>query len=511
MGKSYIYKADAAEFTVKGASYDVSAVDMTLMPNALPMIKVSVSVDRSESGSVIHSLSLKSLASSLNDLVKLAGEKETASLSLTLTKYDASTGASVGTQSLNVSGWTLIGAGLNGVTTTGSFALECTIAHPIYELMTHGGFFSSLFRRPSYKDIVGDNPLAVGINTFDYLSTTIDAMDQKHIIFRSAPISPKGQSPQRILSSVSASFKSVPTLMRDHLHWSGPGGGLPLSRYLGSVSDGLRPAICKEWESFITKGGSVWDALMDATASFGLFVIPDYASTSLPVTPADPWNSSEIDIGEEDSYNLSFPGVDPSPIRGVAGVPETDGGFLSMLSTFSRTKSEKVGMSSGMLAFVPESGGTVNGVFSSVSLPAWILSAVQLSAAYAELGLDAYSDEPGTPPNSESGENNPIKDVNAASMQYLSYMFSIMFKKKLEAAVACPLMFSSGGATILPGKVASFVSGKKVLFRGMLVSVTHHVDVFSGYGSTMLHFGWCRPKDQYSVTSGYQDNPPLYS
>ena len=521
MPRSVIHRVKEVSFSVGGSSYDVASIDMTLMPNALPMIKVSVAPESggkaSASGSSsIHALSLESLSSALNELIEKAARNEEASLHVSVEAIDASSGGKDKDQVLDISGWILIGAGLGNVTTTNTFSMECTIAHPVYKLAMHGGFYSNLFKRMELKKVSSSitDPIDAGIKAYrEIIDKSGD--DNKYILSNGGVIQPPSKPPDGILSDAQAIFDEVPGIIASTLEWvpsiGGGNSSLPCASYMSLLIPGLKYAVCNAWLNATRRGGSVWDSFQDMTSLFGLSMIPDYTKERLPVTPYFPWVPPTITINEDDGYHVSFPGSDPSPIYGTAGVDESNGGFVTTLSTYDRTWAEKTGKDAGMLAFVPESGANVNGAFVGVSFPGWLTSALHLAAQFAEIGLTAFADSPLEPDPAQAGENLPVGCLVDAKMAYLSYIFSVYFKKRLEASLGCPLMFTAGEAPIIPGYVAEYKAGGSTLFEGTLVSVTHHIDMASSSGTTSLHFGWCRPGGGYDITNKYGGVCPIYS
>ena len=522
MPKSVIHTVKSVSFSVEGTEYDVSAIDMTLLTNSFPIIKVSIAPESARTaaasgGPKIHKLSLESLNKALKDLIEKAAENKKAKLELSVIGQNAVTKEEEEEQKLSINDWLLIGAGLGNVTTTNTFSIECTIVHPIYELALYGGFFSNIVKRLELVNVSkgASNPLDAGKIVCQEILDKWEEQDTS-ILDNGATIPPAHKNAIGILGDVKSVFEKVPSMFDDRLEWDskiGGGSGLPCQEYLGPIEDGLKYAICNTWLSALLHGGSVWDAFMDITSVCGCWMIPDYTKkdNKLPVTPAFPWMQPEIAIKEEDGYVVSFPGADPTPIYGVAGVVESAGGFGSLLSTWINNNSEKTGKDGGMLAFVPESDGKVTGSFAGVTFPGWLAEALYVEAVLADSGFTAYGEKPEEPDTPPSGKNTYVGCVNDAKMAWLSYMYSIFFKRKLEATVGCPLMFTSGGKTILPGYSAKYVSGDKTLFEGTLVSVAHHIDMESGSGTTALHFGWCRPDGGYPITNKYGYKCPIYS
>lgn len=522
MARSYLHTVDSVDFQIAGFGFlDVASMSMTLEPGCFPMATVGVALagggrtGTHGNNTTVNAHTLGELNRRLNMLIELAAESRRCNLSMKLTTTRMTDGKT-GTQSIELRNWILVAAGIGSVTTTNSFSVQCTIAHPAYRLAMHGGFctnFNERLHLESLADKVKD-PVSAGVLVYGRIK---EIQNELHFKDSGGIVRPGGKSPTAIMDEVKGVFDSIPDLIGESLEWSPAlGGGSTGIPFKDLLTAKLRKAVQQLMlETWMPVGAnSVWDIFMQCVCpEFDLTVVPDYTKEKLPVCPFYPWMTSTMELNEDDLFEMAFPGVDPAPIYGVCASPQMEMINDQFPSTYAREKAENLSDKANVLAFVPEANADINGKFFSGALPEWLCSAIQLAPGEGKQDVESSTYDGSIPQESpKAGDNPEMKSANSLKMSCLAYTFLKSFKKRLEATINCPLLFSRNGEDpFLPGGVLSVNNSSGTLIRGMVVSMTHSIDMGSGMGSTSMHLAFCQPADGYPVLKEVMDKNPMYS
>lgn len=521
MPRSYLHTVREVHFQIEGLGWlDVTGFSMTLQPGSVPMATVGVALAgggvsaTKTNRATINPLSLGSVNDNFNKILALS-EKVTLCNFRMLMDTTRLTDGKTGEQSIDLKGWVLVAAGLGSVTTVSGFSCACTIAHPAYLLAMHGGFATNLNERLGYERLASrvKDPISAGRLIYGRVS---DCKSELKILDDGSEIKPGGKSVLSIMKEVGSVFKDIPDLIDRYVEWDpsvGAGSnGIPFSGKLtGKLSTATKMVMLESW---LPIGAySVWDILVTIIlAEFDLTIIPDYTRERLKVGPFYPWMSPSMELNEDDLFELSFPGTDPSPIYGVCASPRMQEGTFKAPSSYSGQKAENATDQGSVLAYVPKEGADINGKFFSTSMPEWLCTAVMLAPGLnsQDVASGSYSGKPGAAPS--SGNSKEIEVSNSLKMSCLAQEFLKEYKKRLEATVNCPLLFSRNGEDpFLPGKVLSVRNENGELLSGYVVEITHTVDTVNGTGTTGMHLAYCRPPGGYDVLKDVMDKNPMYS
>ncbi len=525
MSKAYIHTVESVDFQITGFGFlDVTSFSMTLEPGGIPTASVGVALAgggrRATNGNntTVNLLSVGETARRFGMLMRLAEKNTLCNLRFRLITTRANDGAK-GTQEILLKGWILTAVGIGNLTTTRGFQVKCSISHPVYNLSMHGGFCTNFNQSLGLEKLIGSvkDPLSAGVAVYDKISKLSDANKLK---FLSSPdtIHPGGKNATDIMKEVNSVFGTIPKLLDQYLEWKpelgGGKNGIPFSKFLTSnMEKAAKKVMMETWIPVGTN--SVWDILIGSTcAEFDLTVIPDYTKDKLPITPYYPWLSATMELNEEDMFDITFPGTDPAPIYGLTSSPQMINTGNLYIGSFSGTEGENLLDKASVLAYVPSANSDINGKFFSGALPEWLVAVCEEAPGFApqEPKMTGFSgDHPGN--TSGSGDNEEMKKSNSFKMQCLAQEFLKMYKKRLEATITCPLLFSRNGEDpFLPGKVLSIRTSKGyILFEGYVVSLTHSIDMESGGGATSFHLAYCRPEGGYPIVKEVMDKNPMYS
>lgn len=523
MSKPYLHTVKDVNFYMPGfGSLDVSSFSMTLTPGAIPMAQIGVALAGGSKGAnrsgvtTINPLSLGTLQRNLNMLLEKASQAQECNIRMRLETKRLTDNKS-GTQEILLKGWILVAAGLGSVTTTNGFSCMCTVAHPIYKLAMHGGFCTNLNESLKLENLVDKvtDPLKAGILVY---KRVLESKSKLKLNSSEGSIKPGGKSPTDIMKDVEEVFKEIPTLLEKYLEWKpelgGGKDGLPFKSMMTEPT--FKKATAMEMlNTWLPVGSnSVWDIFVKGVCSeFDLTVIPDYTKEKLPLTPYYPWISSTKYINEDDAFELVFPGIDPAPIYGLCSAEQTemmaDGYTGSWLKQIMESLDDKV----TVLAYVPKTGAEVNGSFFTGAVPEWLSTVFQIAPGFSNQAVKTTSYAQDIPQQTaSSGDNKPVALMNKLKMASLAQEFLKLYKKRLEATVSCPLLFSRNGEDpFLPGQVLSIKNQNGTLLQGYVVSVTHNIDMHSGQGLSQFHLAYCRPESGYEAVKDVLDKNPMYT
>ena len=521
-GSNYVYTARKAVLSVAGASYDVMSLDLNLELGAIPEVIVGIAPNAAGSaGTNIHSLSLSDVCSTLNKLIKASDGLARGTVGVQLDMFDASRESGKGRSDscwIKLDNWILKGAGIDNVSTTSGFTMTCTLAHPALELCMDGGFFTNVGCSLNLADasMQATNIVEAGEKAYQCLYNAINANPLSRISDE-VPISPSGMSSVAILAEVVKRLGNVSGKIRKYLKWNALGmSNLPLGDVLTQQQlYSLKYLMCMSWLG--NDGGSehsVWDSFMSLASSMGCVLVPQYDEEQLTVCPRFPWADPSVEISEDDTYSILFPGTDPSPLFGVCSSPSVIGGNNDRMNSYFITAGEQneMGAAATSLAFVPSSSDK-NGVFMTVTIPPWLDAVTSFGAGFGDQRNTSGDWSRGAPPKEEkpAGDSTQLKARNSAEMKYLSAVFCNQYKLMMQARVNCRFMPKLGGRTLFPGRVAAVkTQSGDTLFEGYVTTVTHHVSMPLGRASTNIMMNHCRPAGGYDITKGYGKKNPLY-
>lgn len=523
MPRSYLHTVRKVDFQIEGLGWlDVVGFSMTLEPNSIPTAVIEVALAgggksaTKTNRATVYPFSLGMVNSDFNKVLKMSAQSARCNFDMTMDTVRLSDGKK-GTQEISLKGWVLASAGLGSVTTVSGLTCTCTIAHPIYLLAMHGGFCTNFNERLGYGELAEDvtDPINAGKLIYGRI---IDVQEELEFVTGDADIKPGGKSPSDIMDDVKKVFSDIPDMIDRYLEWDpSVGAGTNGIPYEDLLTDRLLMATkVSMLESWVPIGVySVWDILVNCVcADFDLAVIPDYTKERLKVGPYYPWLSPSMEINEDDAAEIVFPGVDPAPIYGVCASPQMEEINSQYPSIFSGKKEGGLENQATVIAYVPEGGAEINGKFFSGALPEWLSTAIAIAPGLNEQPVEpkTYSEKEPEPQESSSGDNEEAGSATDMKMACLASQFLKGYKKRLEATVNCPLLFSRNGEDpFLPGGVLAVRNEDGVLIKGYVASMTHTISMDSGNGVTSFHLAYCQPDGGYDILKDVMDKNPMYS
>ena len=530
-----VYTCKTVTLTITGSSGTwkppVSGVVIELKEGAIPRMFVTVDPLHTQGDAVLPAA--KSTLASMEGWISKAQEyavdpDSRAAISVQL----ISSVPSALDQTINVSGWLVKAAGLNGASAAGNFSVEVEIEHPAGIIdrtiaMVPNRNSEPLWSYDAYLDpltgftgALRDMVAAEGASTI--ISTITSSSDCEVI--------PGAQS-NVDLSVVNDKAVSMLTKVADALEnnldwtttWPGNAGtgynNLPFQSGCFNPDNNPNMPLALQYSipSYINlQDGSVWASLADNfLPQWQLTLVPTFWG-NLQVMPFTPWANPSITIYDDEISDMNFPGVDPAPVGG-AHVQFSQSGSGP---AFAHWPSGSVGYNLvSDVIYISTAATNLNkpsGRIIPVAIPGWLQQCMNGDAALCgsvnsplpgEQNSTTITTENLTPQtaipvsSAEAAKNSPINQY-AGAIYSLAYQFYLSyFRNRVEGSMSTCLLYQAAGSQwtnnyVVPGcvvRVTSRAEGTDIL-DFYAISVTHVLN--AGKQAYSQWVGrYCRPPE----------------
>ena len=518
---NFIYTVSTSHFDVGGTEYPVSFATLTLSLNSIPTCTVGIApAGATEDSVVVNTLSVRTIRDTYEELGKKAVDLTESSLHIVVDKYDSSTSSKIGSQSIELNGWLLIGVGLSELNVTTGFSLTCTIAHPAYNLTRYAGFFFSSSGTVDFKTVLNKitNPVDAGLAAIDevILKNSNEIIPLCEGIKTSTPIKTQEQVTDILKEAMQKSRDNIEKYLRWDSAFSGGKYDLPgESEATAEMLEGIKYALADMWlyEAPGTSG-SAWDTMNSVAGLLYLDIVPTYMYPELTVTPSNPWKEVSLKIDESDVSDLTLPSIDPAPIFGVIQY-EGNGAQVSETTwTYQESAGQHTYVQPTNLAFVPADNDISSGKLIGAGTPGWVLMAMHVATALSKgetFTFEEDTEQVKKPMEPESGDSQDLTKWNTIKMMCLASMFMKAYRAQVSAQLQCPFMTrTEDGALIIPGKVMSFHSEGGEVFTGHVESVMCTVNCERSIGSTHISVSYCSSTGYTNNVLGSSPQVPLF-
>ena len=518
------------DFTVGSKAYAVSAVTILLRDKAIP--EATVVVDPTHSPSAA---SPTATVTGLSDLAKWSAEAQTLALkrestNLSIRVYQRGTKV----QSVTLTDWKLISAGIGSVSASGSFSMVFTIQHPIGLTDVGNLFFGNLLgaQQGNYVPVVTD-VLAAFTSAFDYLV-------KKTLNPKLSDISglPTGAvSPTKTAANYNAQMKVALDALNSSLEMAPGIQGWPAIACLelmGAV-DTRKKNMARKFMEHLVSGpdATIWEFISNILCgTWGLTTIPVYWKPKLILTPFEPWQAPKIYILPSDISNMTLPAVDPSPVVGTYATASYDamGG-----STVWAAEGE-MQSSIEYVMYAAAGPDKLKGRVVPVALPEWINTFVSKEATVnptksnlavhsksgISLGPNNASDKDQVPGGASDKKPNWHAYLGMA-YRYAFHAFLSLFRAGVQTSVIMPLtiqaltndtedgyVYPGVVARVIPGGITSESVGQSIS-DFYITSVVHTMDCGQGKASTEIVGSYSRPAGAFPGIVNEGQKNPIYS
>lgn len=507
--QSVVYTQKKASFTIDGTPYDVASVTLALATNGIPTYTVGISAEVSKGEaqkSYVHTLSLKDLAKTYQDLQKKALILAACNLEVELEAHPQITL----TTKLDLKEWLLTYVGMSHITTTNSFALICTVSHPAYRLTLQPGCIYTGIGGINFSKMASDpqkpiqNPLEAAEKAIELVKKANDAPKKQKIFGKNdVPTSVELENMQEMRDKIAGRMDDVKKLAEKYLKWDTNGAyvrhgtNIPGAFVLKTMVDGIKYSLLKDWTTHLFEL-SYWDALCRIGAEYGYEVLSTYDQDALVVCPALPWKDtgkSTISLPDQAVYSVLLPGQDTTPIFGYiakTGMAIPAGGHITVYSSGA----EKTTTVPAVMPFIPRNPENSTGRITHVRIPDWITSTRQRASQNENTkgtttnGTN-YSGGLHDPASISSGDNKQLGELTPGIQMHLENYFQQEYKKGVTAVLSCPFFTAIQGKTLFPGQRLKFITEGQALFYGTVRTVHHAIDCATSSAETQITLSHC--------------------
>ncbi len=525
---STIKRAELTLKSVAGGEWKppVSVVEIMLEPSSIPTVTVHVApgFDADDQSPAPQRPTLQTFNAWLARALAYTVDK-TAKANLSL---DVWANAPEHEQFLDLHDWSIIGAGLDGLSTQGGLSLRITLAHPAYALAEGSGAPGNLKEPPDF-DVVRDKP-----NILEALRAALQSWAEAE----RKPADEDGdacytevedaEAVETTLDKLLARVKESLTQLRNTLVWD---TALPRN----TVNYGAWPTVGDCLADHVENiaysltqfaGGmesvSLMDILTTIIHEFQLAIVPTFWKEQLQVMPFSPWAHPAIQVGEYEIANFVFPGIDPAPVAGLRMPYVSYQGVENNTYLQADDDTPAVIPVPGEVLYVPQKlldNGLI-GAFTVMSPPSWWTAAQENTGGTGmNNSVPSYNtddigpEEPAEPPQPEDTRRAFVGALSGVARQY----FLTLFKQQVEVAFATPLRIKSQGSFwednwVTPGCVARIFAGpeQSPMLDCYLTRVVHTINIAESRAATTWTGNWCRPPDGYAGLAENGDYNPLY-
>lgn len=507
----------------------VASIAIDLRENAIPEITCVIDPDpshmalRDDGGKIPDAIqpSLSSLKQYSDNIQAMALDLEsTASLTFDIVDID-----DVVLQSLELTGWRVVGGGIQDAAASGGFALGVTIQHGVSiadqatanignsgdsdarNTGATGGILDSyitLLTRWATPPRIGE-----GLATISACSTGISDGAPVAAAARSRLVTTLARLGEKFLWAV-----EWPNNTPGYTAW-------PLERTC--LADATLDTRAKVLYNSIPSLGdaSPWETLVaNICSEYCLTVIPTYWKDALTVIPASPWGHPVITVYDDEVSAVTLPPADPAPCAGARI------SFSMADNSFDMTELEDqesiARASMGSTLWVPDgvAAGKTAGRLVTANIPSFIPETLMASSAIqvpvqpndpgffggtGDLDPDGAGTGSGSGMSTSGSAGNTaaqLDKVTGSAARYAKQLFLTYFRSATELNFTTYLCVQKGGSSwdgewVIPGCVARLKSrdDDSVLFDFYLWRVVHIIDVGGRQAVTQWYGRYARPSD----------------
>lgn len=511
-GKTIVYVPRKVEFKVGGRPFDVSYITISLSKNDVPTAQIGIAPEYHTKKTNVHILDVKTLKKVYSELLDMARQLVESELTVDIEAVNDHTFD----QKLCLTGWPLVSVGMNHISATDLFELECCIAHPAYKTRLYEGFFFDSAIPLNNDAMTGaPNPLDAADIAFKVIKETNEAVThdyQVNPITNSHDEKEQNQIDELIEKGMAKALEAKNETLVWDIAFSTADKNIPCETYLhGEMLEGMKRALCEAW----IQGGcnaTVWGRLIGTVCPwFMCEVVANYASespggcekTKLKVTPINPWRKRTVHLNDLRCHAFDMPGYDPDPVYGatmdqVSGTAPQDAGV-----SFPTVMNQKLEIQPLRMSYIPKPAELSVGKLLHLQEPDWAKLIFSHAAprdgqpgmgTFANLDMDFELDFKIPPQPASGGDNTQLKENNTALTAWVNKAFVKAYRNQVSSTCHCALtIYTEYGELVYPGKRMQYLTGEdhEVLFSGEIERVEHCIDCARSTGSTMIQVSYC--------------------
>lgn len=511
MGSNIVYTVKNVEFTVDGFKLPVNSVRLDLALNQIPYYMIDVPPCGWNDNLIkIGSPGLADGKQLLKQCFEWANKRAICKLKIEL--QPTSDGNAGNPVKLELNDWVLGNASLGTVNVTNGYLLNLQVFHPAFNLTKFGLFCDGLAAPLDLTTVSGSDIVSIADSTYKKIVESLNSVPQKtpDKNIESLP-RPAGEKELFDLAKKILQLATQNASPSRYLSWGG--GGLPLSTVqstLGTVGvDGQKAiTVAMASECIPRQGASVWDSVLAAAENWGCVIVPTYTSSTLSVTPSNPWAKPSASVSDTQISQLQFPSFDSDPVLGIRCV-NSQAATLSGVSTDFEDKINENMVSTW--CYIPQGVATgdssnmlAHGRLYNIGTPQWWGSLAAAAQSLRTYDMDGKSHE-----DEAASASNPDESIEsalfAAQVVYAAYIFQLLFKQTFTASFSGPVLLS-----LIPGSVVSVKDKSGSVFNGYMIGVSHTFSVSSSSAMTSVTLSYCREEGGYKGVCEEGDSNPLY-
>ena len=511
MGSNIVYTVKNVEFTVDGFKLPVNSVRLDLALNQIPYYMIDVPpCGWNDNLLKIGSPGLADGKQLLKQCFEWANQRATCKLKIELQPTsDANSGSPV---NLELNDWVLGNASLGTVNVTNGYLLNLQVFHPAFNLTKFGLFCDGLAAPLDLTTVSGSDIVSIADSTYKKIVESLNSVPQKtpDKNIESLP-RPAAEGDIFKLAKKIIQLATENASPAKYLLWKG--GGLPLSTVQSTLKtvgvDGKKAVtVAMASECIPRQGASVWDSVLAAAENWGCVIVPTYTSSTLSVTPSNPWAKPSASVSDTQISQLQFPSFDSDPVLGIRCV-NSQAATLSGVSTDFEDKINENMVSTW--CYIPQGVATgdssnmlAHGRLYNIGTPQWWGSLAAAAQSLRTYDMDGKSHE-----DEAASASNPDESIEsalfAAQVVYAAYIFQLLFKQTFTASFSGPVLLS-----LIPGSVVSVKDKSGSVFNGYMIGVSHTFSVSSSSAMTSVTLSYCREEGGYKGVCEEGDSNPLY-
>lgn len=471
----------SVDASVTGQRLGVTGFTITLGVNAIPSIELQCAPSKTGNNTPLKPNVKRPRISDFSDLyrdlaVKAEGLNQTGQVTINI-KDDLGH-----TDSINLKGWILAGAGLSSVSASAAPYLSVILQHPICKLTKVG----SIYEIP--KSMIHDEMNKATKDASDFLEVVEAAYKcvREDVEFWPSP----NDYPKKFREQL-----GVGEFAPDkYLEFSGKNGIFLGGGDNEDAKQRLAQAIGRL--ALPSNGGSsTWDMIVGASGTLLLSVTQNesnnYTKDKLVIEPTQPWKAASITLYDEECFWTEIPGMDPFRITGVVCRklgPYNDDVNLGLVRNGTPNQKAYPG---GLVMYVPPGVDTekADGRIMMTSAPSVLDAAFRRDAVYGEAISLGDTDM-----QKEAADN-----YNDIIKKYCKAVYEITAASMIHAKAQMSMWFTDmDGKLILPGNTCRFVSEGKDIYYGYIRQVVHSMST-SGGCSTTVAMSYVRPEASFKI------------
>ena len=474
----------SVDASVAGQRLGVTGFTITLGVNAIPSIELQCAPSNTGNNTPLKPNVKRPRISDFSDLyrdlaVKAEGLNQPGHVYINI-KDDLGH-----TDSINLKGWILAGAGLSSVSASAAPYLSVILQHPICKLTK----FGSIYEIP--KSMIHDEMNKATKDAGDFLKVVNAAYKcvREKVKFWPSP----NDYPKKFREQL-----GVGEFAPDkYLEFSGE-NGIFLGGGKGKDAKGRKQRLAQAIGRLALPsngGSSTWDMIIGASGTLLLSVTQNksnnYTKDKLVIEPTQPWKTASISLYDEECFWTEIPGMDPFRLTGVVCRklgPYNDDINLGLKRNGTANQKDYPG---GFVMYVPPGVDTTkaDGRIMMTSAPAVLDAAFRRDATYGKAISQGNTDM----------QKDAADNYNDVIKKYCKAVYEITAASMIHAKAQMAMWFTDmDGNLILPGNTCRFVSEGKDIYYGYIRNVVHSMST-SGGCSTTVAMSYVRPEASFKI------------